>query len=189
MQSSSDRGLGLPDTVLTELGRAQIPPEKFAALLSAFGRLSEPGQSFLAERIIKVSQTYELRKLVEKQQFPLPHQQRGWLNRVGASASGLLTLLGVEEPKSVASGVRRGSLQPTVGYSLLPELYRVAVERRPTATASANERLSTLIVLLSDLVEAAEQCALKTGTQYRQRRVGIGERDKSPPRLSWCKAS
>jgi len=76
-----------------------------------------------------------------------------------------------------------------VGYSLLPELYRVAVERRPTATASANERLSTLIVLLSDLVEAAEQCALKTGTQYRQRRVGIGERDKSPPRLSWCKAS
>jgi len=89
MQSSSDRGLGLPDTVLTELWRAQIPPKAFAAVLSAFGRLSEPGQSFLAERIIKVSQTYELRKLVEKQQFPLPHQQRGWLNRVGASASGL----------------------------------------------------------------------------------------------------
>src|SRR5262249_5307696 len=86
----------LPISVVTELGRAQIPPEKFAAVLSAFGRLSESGQSVLAVRIIKVSQTYDLRKLVEKQQLPLPHQQREWLNGVGASARGLLALLGVD---------------------------------------------------------------------------------------------
>jgi hypothetical protein len=56
-----------------------------------------------------------------------------------------------------------------VGSSLLLGLYRVAVERRPaTATASADERLTTLILLLSDLVEAAERCALETGTQYRK---------------------
>ena len=161
----------LPISVVTELGRAQIPPEKFAAVLSAFGRLSERWQYALAVRIINVLQTYELRKLVEKQQLPLPHQQRERLDRVGASARGLLALLGVEEPKSVASGVR-GSIHPTVGPSLLPGLYRVGVERRPTATASAVERLSTLIVLLSDLVEAADQCALKIGTQYRQGRGG-----------------
>ena len=76
--------------------------------------------------------------------------------------------LGVKEPKSVASGVHRGSIHPTTGPSLLIELYRVAVERRPaTATASADERLTTLILLLSDLVEAAERCALDAGTQYR----------------------
>jgi peptidyl-tRNA hydrolase len=162
----------LPISVVTELGRAQIPPEKFAAVLSAFGRLSEWGQYTLAVRIINVSKVYELRKLVEKQQFPLPHQQRECLNRIGASAKGLLALLGVEEAKSVASGVRRGSIHPTVGPSLLLGLYRVAVERRPTATASADERLTTLILLLSDLAEAAERCALDAGTQYRPGRGG-----------------
>jgi hypothetical protein len=163
----------LPISVVTELGRAQIPPEKFAAVLSAFGRLPERGQYTLAARIIHVSQIYELRKLVEKQQFPLPHQQRERLNRIGASARGLLALLGVNEPKSVAGGVRRGSIHPTATTSLLMGLYRVAVERRPaTATASADERLTTLILLLSDLVEAAERCALETGTQYRKGRGG-----------------
>jgi hypothetical protein len=55
----------------------------------------------------------------------------------------------------------------------LIELYRVAVERRPaTATASADERLTSLILLLSDLVEAAERCALEIGTQYPKGRGG-----------------
>jgi hypothetical protein len=70
------------------------------------------------------------------------------------------------------------NLHPTASTSLLVELHRVAVERRPTiAKASADERLATLILLLSDLMEAAERCALETGTQYRkgqggQRRAG-----------------
>jgi hypothetical protein len=55
-----------------------------------------------------------------------------------------------------------------VGLSLLPELYRVAVERRPTATAGAEERLTILILLLSDLIEAAK----RAGTQYRPGRGG-----------------
>ena len=154
-------------SVVTQLWRAQIPPENFAAVLSAFGRLSERGQYSLAVRIINVLQTYELRKLVEKQQLPLLHQQRECSNRIGASARGLLVLLIVEEPKSVASGVHPRSIHPTTGPSLLIELYRVAVERRSTAAASANEQLTTLILLLSDLVEAAERCALDAGTQYR----------------------
>ena len=120
----------LPISVVTELGRAQIPPENFATVLSAFGRLSERGQYSLAVCIINVSQTYELRKLVEKRPLPLLRKQRECSNRIGASARGLLALLGVEEPKSVASGVRRGSIHPTTGPSLLIELYHVAVERR-----------------------------------------------------------
>ena len=162
----------LPARVLIELRRGQIPPESFAAVLDAFGELPEEGQYDLAVRIINVSQIYELRKLVEKQHFPLPHQQRERLNRIGASASRLLAQLGVNEPKSVAGGVRRGSIQPTVPTSLLLRLYDVALERRPTATASAEERMTTLLILLSDLVEAAERCALETGTQYRPGRGG-----------------
>jgi len=49
-------------------------------------------------------------------------------------------------------------------------LYRVAVERRPeTATATADERLTNLIILLSDLVAAAERSAREVST-----RPGLG---------------
>lgn len=54
MQSSSDRGLDLTDSVLTELYRAQIPPENFAAVLSAFGQLTEEAQYDLATRLLKI---------------------------------------------------------------------------------------------------------------------------------------
>jgi hypothetical protein len=183
MKVSSDGGRGdwqaapdashLPVSVLAELGRGQIPPETFAAVVGAFGRLPEEGQYELALRIMNASGSYWLRKSVEKQQFAPKHTQQKHLNRISASASRLLVLLGVNEPKSVAGGVRRGSIHPTATTSLLMGLYRVAVERRPaTATASADERLTTLILLLSDLVEAAERCALETGTQYRKGRGG-----------------
>ena len=164
----------LPISVVTELGRAQIPPENFAAMLGAFGRLTEEGQYTLAVRIMKASAIYWLRKSVEKQQFAPKHTQQKHLNSISTSARRLLALLGVNEPKSVAGGVHGWSnLHPTATTSLLIELYRVAVERRPaTATASADGRLASLILLLSDLVEAAERCALETGTQYRKGRGG-----------------
>jgi hypothetical protein len=161
----------LPGRVLMELRRGQIPPESFAAVLDAFGELPEVGQYDLAIRINSLK-IYELRKLVEKQQFPLPYQQKTRLTRTGASARALLALLGIANAESVAKGVRRGSIHPIVPPTLLLELYRVAVERRPTATASAEERMTTLLILLSDLVEAAERCALETGTQYRPSRGG-----------------
>src|SRR5262249_49394803 len=53
------------------------------------------------------------------------------------------------------------TIHPTATF-LLTWLYRVAVERRPaTAAISSDERLTSLILLLSDLVEAAERCALE----------------------------
>jgi hypothetical protein len=162
----------LPGRVLTELRLGQIPPQTFGAMLDAFGPLPEVGQYDLAIRIINSLKTYELRKLVEKQQFPLPYQQKTRLTRIGASGRRMLALLGIEEAESIQKGVRRGSIQPTVPTSLLLRLYDVAVERRPTATASAEERMTTLLILLSDLVEAAERCALETGTQYRPGRGG-----------------
>jgi hypothetical protein len=159
----------LPISVVTELRRTRVPPEQFAAVLSAFGRLPERGQCALAVRIISVLKVYELRKLAEKQQIPLPrHQQRKRFNSISASAKRLLALLGVSEAKSVAKGVPPGTkLHPTATTNLMIELYRVAGERRPTATGSAYERLTTLILLLSDLAEAAERCALDAGAKNR----------------------
>jgi hypothetical protein len=162
----------LPTPVLIELRRGQIPPDSFAAVPDAFGELPEEGQYDLALRIMNASGIYELRELVERQRFPLPHMQQKHLRRIGASARALLALLGIANAESVAKGVLRGSIDSKVPPTLLPELYRVAVERRPTATASAQERMTTLIMLLSDLVEAAERCALETRTRYRHGRGG-----------------
>jgi hypothetical protein len=164
MPASSDLGLLLQ--------RGQIPPDAFIALLAAFGPLPAKRQKELAVRIINASQIYRLRKSVEKQ-FPLPHEQQKGLNGISASARGLLRLLGVNEAESVAKGVRRGSLRRTVAQILIPSLYCVALERRPaTATAGADERLNSLVVLLSDLVEAAKRCALEARSQYRHGRGG-----------------
>jgi hypothetical protein len=164
MTESKDRRLSL------QLG--QIPSDAFAALLAAFGPLPAKRQKALVVRIINASQIYRLRKSVEKQ-FPLPHEQQKGLNGISASGRGLLALLGVNDAESVAKGVRRGSIRPTVAAILIPWLYRVALERRPaTATAGADERLNTLVVLLSDLVEAAKRSALEARGHYRHGRGG-----------------
>src|SRR5262249_36001280 len=152
----------LPISVVTELRGTQVPPEQFAAVLSAFGRLSEQGQYDLAVGIISVSKVYELRKLAEKQRLLLPqHQQRERFHSISTSAKRLLALFGVSEAKSVAKGVAPGTkLHPTATTNLMIELYRVAGERRPTATAGASGRRTPLFLLLSDLPGAAGRLAL-----------------------------
>jgi len=167
MQSSSDRGLGLPDTVLTELWRAEIPPENFAAVLSAFGSLPEEAQYDLVVGLAKPVAIYGLRKTVEKQKFPPAHRRRKRLKDISTSARRILKLLGVDKAESIASGVRIGSnLHPTAITDVLIALYRIGVQRRPdTSNISATERLTTALVLLSDLVEAAEQSSRETSTR------------------------
>jgi hypothetical protein len=159
MQSSSDHRFGLPDSVLTELWRVQIPPEKFAAVLSAFGQLSEEAQYDLVVRLVSAVATYRLRKTVERQEFPMPHEQRKRLRDISTSARRVLRLLGVNEPESIAGGVHIGSnLHPTATTYVLTALHRVGVQRRSKeATIDADKLLATLLMLLSDLVEAAEQ--------------------------------
>jgi hypothetical protein len=148
--------------VLAELRRAQIPPENFAAALSAFGRLPEEAQYDFVVRLVSAVGTYRLRKTVERQEFPTPHEQRKRLRDISTSARRVLRLLGVNEPESIAGGVAIGSnLHPTATTSVLTGLYRVSVQRRPEKLTSAGERLATLLMLLSDLVEAAEQSERK----------------------------
>src|SRR5262249_62396490 len=151
MQTSSDRGLGLPDSVLTELSRAQIRAENVAAVLSAFGESPEEAQNDLAIRLIKAVEIYGLRKVVQKQKLPRTHEQRKQLEDMSTTARRLLKLLGVERAETIASGVRIGSnLHPTTTSEF-------GAQRRPEKSAiGAEERLATLLMLLSDLVEAAK---------------------------------
>lgn len=155
MKASSSR---LPVSVLTELRNSQIQPKTFAAMLRIFGHLPEGGQYELAGSLIRAAQVYRLRKLVEKQQH-VPNRKH--LHSINTSARRILKLLGVDDAKSVKDGVPRGSMPPTATY-LLIQLYSVGVERRrATAHVDADERMRNLILLLSDLVEAAEQLTCK----------------------------
>src|SRR5260370_15611474 len=114
MEASSDRGFGLSDSVLTELWRAQIPPENFAALLSAFGQLLGEAQYDFVVRLLSAVATYRLRKTVERQEFPTPHEQRKQLRDISTSARRVLRLLGVTKAESIAGSVHIGSnLHPT----------------------------------------------------------------------------
>jgi hypothetical protein len=165
MQSSSDRGLGLPDSVLTELWRAEISAETFAAALKAFGRLPKEAQYDFAVRLAKPVAIYRLRKTVEKQKFPPAHKGRDQLKAISTSGRRILKLLGVNKPESIGRGVDIGVLHPTATTSVLTGLYKVGVQRRPEQLTSADERLATLLILLSDLVEAAEQSAREINTR------------------------
>jgi hypothetical protein len=202
----------LPARVLIELRRGQISPESFAAMLDAFGELPEEGQYDLAVRILNASTIYELRKLVEPQ-FPLPHEHQSRLKRISISAKRLLALLGINDAKSVARGIyprvqiriNKATTPPTVTTDpaelpphvtihptatlLLTWLYRVAVDRRPaTANVGAHERLFKLILLLSDLAEAAERCALDVGAQYRPGRGGERRARQITAEVELCQA-
>jgi hypothetical protein len=135
-------------------------------MLRVFGHLPKAGQYELAVCLGKASGAYRLRKLVEKQQRGLPNRVKH-LNRISASAKRVVNLLGINDANSVAADVSPWSIHPIVPY-LVTRLYSVAVERRPaTARVGADERMASLILLLSDLVEAAKRSALETGAEYR----------------------
>src|SRR6516165_8691518 len=148
-------------------GRRKSPPEKFAGVLSAFGRLPEDAQYNLAVRLVNAVETYRLRKRAQKQKIPQAHQRRKQLEDISTSGRRILKLLGVDNAETIARGVRIGSnLHPTTTTAVLIGLYKVGAQRRPEKSAiGAVERLATLLMLLSDLVEAAEQSAREISTR------------------------
>jgi hypothetical protein len=151
----------LPKKVVGVLKASQKLPETFAAMLDAFGPLPEDGQYDLANRMVAAAEVYT--RMRRARSSPRPFEERERLVRIGAATKQLLVLLGIDDPQSIAvNPLARGMgiLHPVVSKHLLIELFRVAAERRPaTATLSADERVVTLLLLLSDLAEAAERSA------------------------------
>jgi hypothetical protein len=156
------------------------PAQHFAAAVEALDPndiLPRDERKRVVDYLVVAADGYMLRQEFEAR-TPLPSEQRQKDKRIADLAAKLLKALGVDDPTPLAHGwpalppprssqdeLRAhfdriaGSLPPGIEL-LLPELYRVAVERRGSAvTMVALERGRTLSVLLSDLVEASRRAA------------------------------
>jgi hypothetical protein len=137
-----------------------MDPGKFAPVLNAFGPVPDEGQRELAERLVGKVGVYRLEYQIER---PRPAVERKRLEDIAAAASRLLVLLEIEDTEGSVAGPDRFQPRSWAGSLLLTELYAVANERRPTtAKLDANERWVALLLLLSDLKEAAVRCAPRT---------------------------
>jgi hypothetical protein len=173
-------------TTKAEARRARLarieadPAQHFAAaveVLDPKGILPRDERKRVVDYLVVAADGYMLRQEFEAR-TPLPSEQRQKDKRIADLAAQLLKALGVDDPASLAHGWpappplgssqdelrayfdrTAGPLPPGIEL-LLPELYRVAVDRRGSAaTMVALERGRTLSVLLSDLVEAARRAA------------------------------
>ena len=131
-----------------------MSPASFGDVLSALGKLPEDGQLHLAEALIRASNIYWLRK--QHSNLPQPNQEQRRLKDIAGSATRLLKLLGIKPPDSVAEGVvSLTKLHSVTSNYILTGLYKVATDRRGLSALDAGKRLATLLVLVSDLAEAA----------------------------------
>jgi hypothetical protein len=164
-------------------------PKKFLPVLNAFGPLPEEGQRELAERL--VGRVGEFRLAIGAKGL-LPSEERDDLTQIAQAAKDLLKMLGVDNPQMLSSDVAKAQLHSWACGWLLPEFYKVGTEKRPaTAAMAAHERWITLLLLLSDVKEAAERCALMamhTSPRDRNRRGrgGTGRRGPDPKGRLLC---
>jgi hypothetical protein len=168
------------------LARIEADPlGNFALAIDALdseGRLPPNVRKSVIEHLLVAAHGYLLRRQVEERTL-MPSEQREVYEKIATSAEHLLGALGFADPAALAHGwpalppspppecaerelqaqrelqahLERtaGLLPPGLGL-LLPELQRVAIERRASvATMGAFQRGMTLLLLLSDLVETA----------------------------------
>jgi hypothetical protein len=162
-----------------------MAPVKFMSLVGAFGPLPEEGIHQLAVQIVPSVCRYRLQQQI-KVQMPTPADQSEELERIANHARHLLSSMGIDDPQAIARNPTRATalLTPTAHLRLFVEMYEIAKERRPTATFTANERMTFLLVLLSDLVAAADRSAVSARQQSiregGRRRGGKGRGGPTP---------
>lgn len=165
--------LRLPPSIRIELDKAWIPYTAANSVFERFGHLPLNGKKELLNRLIVARLSYSFRVMIDppeksrsrqaSQAFPTHSQQLSRLVKIQRSAKRLLKLLGIEDPASIAvepfeKGM--GILHSVATTWLLTSLSCVATGRRgDRATLGALERIEVLLLLLSDLVEAADQSA------------------------------
>jgi len=146
----------------------------FEAAVDAIGDLPKTRQRSLAETMLLARNKFRTRKMVERQKYPRPSGQRRELNAIKKTATHLLKLMGVNDPSAIAIDLPQHvmNVSPVTSSRLLPELQRVASERRPNTEVGAIQRLLTLLLSLSDLAKAAENCKEATRATSRSGRGG-----------------
>ena len=170
----------IPKSVRSLLYNANIKPDKFSLLLSAFGTLPEEGKHDLAKQMAGAVGTYSFR-IGAEETLPQPAEQRELLESISGAASRLLELMGFSNAQVVEIARHRRVMTSEPATSLLlVQLYAVGTERRPaTATPDADELFATLVLLLSDLAEAAKRSACKVSEQSPRRGKARGKGGKS----------
>jgi hypothetical protein len=147
----------------------------FEAVVEALGGLPKTRQHSLAERLILARNKFRTRKMIEGQEYPQASEQLDKLKAIKKTTTHLLKLIGVNDPSAIATDLSQQVINVSAVTSsrLLPELQRVASERRPNTEVGAIQRLSTLLLSLSDLAKAAEDCAKTTRARTRSGRGGV----------------
>jgi hypothetical protein len=146
MPKAMSEGAGL--TILN----GGMDPDKFPAVLSAFGRLPAKGQRPLAEGLVAAVAVYRVGITMKGQQ---PCKERDRLKRIADSSKRLLEQLGVDDQQAL-----KKTDCSLAGGMLLVELYKVAQGKRPpSAGLAAQERWIDLLYHLAILKEAANRCA------------------------------
>src|SRR5262245_48234084 len=118
-------------------------PEKFPPVLRAFGALSEDGEHQLAQHLVRAIVQYRHRLRSKKLR---PAEEKAKRARIAKSAASLLKQLGVREPQELGRDPSKAGPYTWAGALLVPELFRVAKDRRPaTAALDAHVRWTTLL--------------------------------------------
>jgi len=166
----------LPPSVLDELRKCGIPSDAFSIFLSTAGISGTKKKLELVRHLNAARNNLIERTFHEKTKLPDHVKQYRQLNNISTTAIRLLKHLGVANPQSVAiAPFKRGmNVLPIVSSQLLPELQKVACERRPTGNnLDAIARLKALLLLLSDLVEATERLTRNAAKKIDGKRGGV----------------
>jgi hypothetical protein len=154
-----------------------MDPDKFPTVVDAFGRLPVRGQLGLAMRLVGAVNLYRLRIRVKKRR---PAEERAKLARIAASSKSLLKELDIQDAQALGRDPNKAHPYSLAGLLLLTELYKVAEQRRPSSKMlSAHERWTTLLLLLSDLQEAAKRASDSLSSLHGKDRVGKGRGGKT----------
>ena len=140
---------------------------RLEAAVEAFGPLAVQGKQSLLNKIVEKILIYRSRESDWEQHLsPSPGERAKFLGDVSKAATRLLKVFGIADRNAITNvgagmektaGIRSTGLRPEVTTDLLVGLQRVSEARRPvTAILGATERMDALLVLLSDLVEAAD---------------------------------
>lgn len=161
----------LSDAVLGNARAFGIATDYLAAAVTELGVIPPEGLDAVASRLLTSVQSYHFRRRVGEMELPKPFEERKQLQKISDTAQRLLSLFGIDEPMTFSGGSLEKplNLHPTVTIRLLSGLTQVAVNRRgDTATMKPFERLNALIILLSDLEEAARKALEAVEVERRQ---------------------
>jgi hypothetical protein len=173
-------------------------PELFWEVVASIGPLMPSAQDQLLVSLDKIAFTYQTRSLEKVQATPSQKITRA--GQIAKASGRLLSLLGVDDPKSVAGDpMSRHSAFHPVTLELSLELERIAEDRRPESRVGGTRltRLYSLVGLLADLVEAVDRVSpelekeaerlrkevdpgIAIGTKSSKSRGGVQRKGKTP---------